>query len=322
MQFNWIDWIIVGVCVYYLIKGWEIGLIYLATNLVSFLGALWLSIKYHAPVGAFFAEKFGVARIWTTVLGYIVVAFVAEAVMSELLGIVARKIPKKLIASRANQWLGSLLSLANGIILITFFLLVVSVLPLRGTLKQDIGASQLARPLIAFADRYGGQVRSTLDDATRQAIKFLTVQPESTERIVLEVVPAKTELTVDSASEARMLELINQERVKAGAPALSLRAEIVPVARAHSRDMFERKYFSHINPEGKDAGDRLDDAGVDYMIAGENLAYAPDVDTAHEGLMNSEGHRKNILEPEFRRIGIGVIDGGVYGKMFTQNFTD
>jgi len=44
--------------------------------------------------------------------------------------------------------------------------------------------------------------------------------------------------------------------------------------------------------------------------------------TAHNGLMNSEGHRANILEPEFRKIGIGVIDNGVYGKMFVQVFTD
>ncbi|MEK7065349.1 MAG: CAP domain-containing protein, partial [Patescibacteria group bacterium] len=78
----------------------------------------------------------------------------------------------------------------------------------------------------------------------------------------------------------------------------------------------------HVNPEGKDAGDRLGDGGVTYFVAGENLAYAPDVATAHEGLMNSEGHRKNILEPQFRKVGIGVIDGGVYGEMFTQNFTD
>lgn len=322
MQFNWIDWIIVGVCVYYLIRGWEIGVIYLATNLISFLAALWLSIKYHAAVGAFFAEKFGVAKIWTTVLGYIVVAFVAEAVISELLAIFARRIPKKLISSRANQWLGSALSFPNGLILITFFLLVVSVLPLRGTLKQDLAASRLARPLLGLADRYGGNVRSTLDDATRQAIKFLTVQPESTERIILEVVPPKTELVIDSASEAQMLARINEERTKVGAIILTINPQIVPVARAHSRDMFERKYFSHVNPEGKDAGDRLGDGGVSYFVAGENLAYAPDVATAHLGLMESQGHRENILEPRFREIGIGIIDGGIYGKMFTQNFTD
>ena len=54
----------------------------------------------------------------------------------------------------------------------------------------------------------------------------------------------------------------------------------------------------------------------------ENLALAPNVDIAHKGLMNSPGHRANILSPSFGRVGIGVIDGGGYGKMFAQEFAD
>jgi len=69
-------------------------------------------------------------------------------------------------------------------------------------------------------------------------------------------------------------------------------------------------------------GDRLDRAGIRYSFAGENLAMAPTLATAHNGFMNSEGHRANILEPKFRRGAVGVIDNGVYGKMFVQVFTD
>ncbi len=69
-------------------------------------------------------------------------------------------------------------------------------------------------------------------------------------------------------------------------------------------------------------GDRLNEAAISYSVAGENLALAPTVQTAHNGLMNSEGHRKNILDPEFKKLGVGVIDNGVYGKMFVQVFTD
>jgi uncharacterized protein YkwD len=69
-------------------------------------------------------------------------------------------------------------------------------------------------------------------------------------------------------------------------------------------------------------GDRLQEHNVRYFLAGENLALAPTLNTAHEGLMNSPGHRANILEKNFRRIGIGVIDNGVYGKMFVQVFAD
>jgi uncharacterized protein YkwD len=52
------------------------------------------------------------------------------------------------------------------------------------------------------------------------------------------------------------------------------------------------------------------------------LAYAASVDLAHNGLMRSPGHRANILSADFGQVGIGVIDGGIYGKMFTQEFTN
>ena len=61
---------------------------------------------------------------------------------------------------------------------------------------------------------------------------------------------------------------------------------------------------------------------IEYSLAGENLALAPTVETAHKGLMNSKGHRENILDEDYRQMGIGVIDNGVYGKMFVQVFTD
>jgi uncharacterized protein YkwD len=96
----------------------------------------------------------------------------------------------------------------------------------------------------------------------------------------------------------------------------------VPVARDHARDMWERQYFGHVSPEGEDVGGRLREADVSYSFAGENLALAPTVATAHNGLMNSEGHRENILEEGFTQMGIGVIDNGVNGKMFVQVFTD
>jgi uncharacterized protein YkwD len=96
----------------------------------------------------------------------------------------------------------------------------------------------------------------------------------------------------------------------------------VPVARDYARDMWQRNYFGHVSPEGKSVADRLDEAGITFQVVGENLALAPTLTTAHIGLMNSEGHRANILEPDFKRVGIGVIDNGIYGKLFVQIFTD
>jgi uncharacterized protein YkwD len=74
--------------------------------------------------------------------------------------------------------------------------------------------------------------------------------------------------------------------------------------------------------EGEDVGNRLVESGVEFIIAGENLALAPSLELAHDGLMQSLGHRENILASEFGRVGIGVIDGGIYGKMIVEVFAD
>lgn len=117
-----------------------------------------------------------------------------------------------------------------------------------------------------------------------------------------------------------MLQLVNEERTSRGLKPLALDPELVPVARTHSADMFSRGYFSHYTPEGEDPFQRMKDAGVKFRTAGENLALAPTLQIAHTGLMNSPGHRANILNPAFGRVGIGIMSGGRRGKMVSQEF--
>lgn len=97
-------------------------------------------------------------------------------------------------------------------------------------------------------------------------------------------------------------------------------AELTAVARKHSVDMFQKGYFSHVSPDGKGPFDRMRNDGVRFTNAGENIALAPTLDIAHSGLMHSPGHRANILRPEFGRLGIGIVDGGKYGFMISQEF--
>ena len=90
----------------------------------------------------------------------------------------------------------------------------------------------------------------------------------------------------------------------------------------HGESMFQRGFFAHVDLDGATPFDRMRRGGVRFSGAGENLALAPTVEVAHEGLMNSPGHRANILNARFRRIGIGAASGGMHGRMFTQNFAD
>jgi uncharacterized protein YkwD len=151
-----------------------------------------------------------------------------------------------------------------------------------------------------------------------ETLNLLTIRPESNERVSLPYTVASSRPRPDL--EARMLELINKERVAAGLKPLAPDPELTQVARRHSADMFARGYFSHDTPEGRDPFARMREANVHFLTAGENLALAPTVQVAHNGLMHSPGHRANILHPDFGRVGIGIMDGGRRGLMVTQDF--
>ena len=124
-----------------------------------------------------------------------------------------------------------------------------------------------------------------------------------------------------NADEKAMLDLVNSERVKAGLAPLIADAQLVRLARLKAADMIQNNYFSHNSPTYGSPFDMMKAAGVSYRYAGENLAGAPTVEMAHNSLMNSPGHRANILNANFTKIGIGVVSGGPYGKMFVQMFT-
>ena len=84
--------------------------------------------------------------------------------------------------------------------------------------------------------------------------------------------------------------------------------------------MFARVYFAQVTPKGGDLFDRMREASISFLTAGENLALAPTKQIAHTGLMRSPGHRANILQRDFGRVGIGIMDGGIHGLMVTQDF--
>ncbi|SHJ74358.1 CAP domain-containing protein [Desulfofundulus thermosubterraneus] len=124
-------------------------------------------------------------------------------------------------------------------------------------------------------------------------------------------------LTVD---EQQMLQLVNQERVRYGLAPLKVDMELVKVARLKAKDMVEKDYFSHTSPTYGSPFEMMSRFGITYRYAGENLAGAPTVEMAHENLMNSPDHRANILNANFKEIGIGVVPSPRYGKIFVQMF--
>lgn len=123
-----------------------------------------------------------------------------------------------------------------------------------------------------------------------------------------------------SEEERLMLTLVNEARAKAGLAPLVTDLAMSDVAELKSEDMAQNHYFSHQSPTYGSPFDMLDRFGIRYRTAGENIACNRDTEAAHAALMASEGHRQNILNPAYTRIGIGIVNGGPCGKMFTQLF--
>ncbi|MGM0368935.1 MAG: CAP domain-containing protein [Bacillota bacterium] len=122
--------------------------------------------------------------------------------------------------------------------------------------------------------------------------------------------------------EEKMIELVNQARQKEGLEKLELDYRLVRIAREKSTDMIRNDYFDHQSPTYGSPFNMFKSLDINYYLAGENIAGASVVELAHQELMNSQQHRENILDPNFTHLGVGIIVGGPYGKMYTQEFAD
>ncbi len=126
--------------------------------------------------------------------------------------------------------------------------------------------------------------------------------------------------------EERLLEWVNQERSARGLPELDADASLREVARAHSRKMMQEKKLSHTFPDYDPLTVRLADAGVYFFQVGENVACSDTfiMRIVHQALMDSPGHRNNILSTQFGQLGIGIaFDGQQYytTQVFARTFT-
>ncbi|ESU31120.1 hypothetical protein G3A_18345 [Bacillus sp. 17376] len=121
--------------------------------------------------------------------------------------------------------------------------------------------------------------------------------------------------------EYQLFDLTNASRLAHGLGILTWDDEVRVTARKHSADMAENSFFSHTNPEGQSPFDRMEEDDIAFSVAGENLAYGQFSSIfAHEGLMNSLGHRENILKSVFKLLGVGVAFGPKHEPYFTENF--
>jgi uncharacterized protein YkwD len=126
-------------------------------------------------------------------------------------------------------------------------------------------------------------------------------------------------LSEESAAAAQVLALVNEERAKVGCSAVAANSALTELAQNYSEDMAARGFFDHTDPDGRTPWDRAERAGISNL-GGENIARGQaDAAAVMDAWMNSPGHRANILNCDFKTLGVGV-EFGSGGPWWTQNF--
>ncbi|MEA5058166.1 MAG: CAP domain-containing protein [Anaerotignum propionicum] len=118
-----------------------------------------------------------------------------------------------------------------------------------------------------------------------------------------------------SVNAQKVVDLVNAERAKAGLGALTIDTKVTAAAQVRAKEV--QTSFSHTRPDGRSCFTALDEANASYRGAGENIALGQKTpEQVMNDWMNSEGHRANIMNPNFKYIGVGV-DGNAWTQLFT-----
>lgn len=316
------DFIIIIALISYGIYGFSRGGVRASLELIFSVISLFFAFLIGSMLSFPLQKIFLVSPSIMRVISILVIWFILESIFHFVFD--TKVYEKALVKEKKkffNKWFGVILGFARGVIFImTFFILTVT-LPLSSEVKNEISHSVIGRGLLnggAFLDR---KISSLVNsDCTSNAPTLLICKKEQKNIIYLSF--RIEEFEVDYVAEQEMLVLINNERTAEGLDPLLWDEHLGKAARNHSADMFKSGYFSHQDLDGNSPLKRASEEEPYFIISAENIAYAPTLELAHSGLMESDGHRENILQPAFTRIGIGIIDGGEYGKMFTQVFAD
>ena len=320
---NWIDLIVIFYLLVHLIGGIRKGLFSIFVSLISFVLALVVAFFTYAYSATFLIENFGLDKSYANVLGFFANIFIVKIIIFLIVYKALFGIASTITNSFLNRLAGGLVLFVYGLVIIFLIFSITLSFSLPEFMNKQILTSTTGEIVNSDPLKLNDKFKNIFGDILKTTIEkfdFLTVETGEGKKIDLNF--KISDLKIDEQMEMDMLEMVNKERILSGLSILVVDEKAREVARKYGKNMFENGYFSHIDLDGNDHSYRMEAGRVEFMMSGENLALSQDLESAHEGLMNSTGHRKNILHPFFHRVGIGVVDGGEYGIIFVQNFAD
>ncbi len=314
---NIADIILLAVILLFSWLGYKRGFINSIFDLLKWAGALLLATFLYAGTANVLEQNFLIEQEWQRPLAFILL-FTAGLLLLTLLFIFLKKIISSGTQhSFANKITGLIPGFLSGVAIAVVLAKIFTV-----SVWLDDDAKKNKSVLLSSLNNS----TTWLDERLGQVFTTPAIPPQisgAAETIYTESEEFKSaSFNARPDLEEQLLHMVNAERKTIGLKVLVADGKLQLAAHSHAADMFTKGYFSHITPEGINPFERMKKLGVKYTSAGENLAHSDNLEAAHTGLMNSPGHRANILNKQFGKIGISILDGGVKGLMVVQEFSN
>jgi len=294
--------------------GYRRGFINSFFGLAKWSVALLIAALFYIPVSGWLTELFIVDEDWQWPLSFCALFITSFLLLSLLFSLLKKLISPETQHSFVNKITGLIPGFLTGIAvaigLAHLFMVSVWYKPEKDN-KSYMLSSMIQSS--GWLDNKFDQVFTEPPQQQVSAAETVYTESEDFKSSTFQPMPVL---------EDQLLNLVNGERAKRGLRILVKDDRLQVAARNHAADMFTRGYFSHNTPDGIDPFQRMKQIGIIYRSAGENLAHSYSLDSAHTGLMNSPGHRENILNTHFGKIGIAVLGSDTKGLMVVQEFSN
>jgi hypothetical protein len=291
-------------------------------DLLALVLAVLFAFRLNRPVGAFIASWSGVASLPAQLMAGGIVFIIVVVVGTYLAGLVARRFDSPLTVT--GRLVGGLLSLGWLTGLASVVLAVAVALPLDPGADGLLADSRVVRSLTASdSPAYRMVIVFDTERVLESMVNLDAIVGQG--QVVIETddrvtIPPSEDIEADRAAGIQIFDYLNLARVDGGLAPLAWSESLAAVGEDHAFEMYDEGFFAHTSEATGSVADRMEAAGIPYVLVGENLALAPTPENVHEGLMTSPGHRANIMETRFRRVGVGVYRGPL-GLMVVQVFS-
>lgn len=317
---NLFDFFLLLVFLFYIFTEADAGFISAFFNLSSISLSYFGGLLIYPIFSALLMNKLYFSKGLSNFISLLIVSVALLALLTYLFKRVKVTIPNGVVNKFFSFFMAGSLGIVSFFFLACFFVSLILSFPSSGFIKDLVRNSLYGQFLAIRTNTIEMNIRMLEGKDFNNLIGFITTDEKAQDPVKLNFVTEKT--NVDKQAENDLLVKINEEREKEGLAPLVSDDTLNLLAKNQGEDMASNGFISTNSTNGLSLTDRLSETKALYTYTGENVALSESTEIAMNGFLKNDSQRENILNKNFTKAGIAVIDTGAYGKMFVQEFSD